>query len=104
PLGPLRPYHVIEERGRGGFGVVLRAFDEVLNRVVALKVLWPELAASPADRARFEREARAAAAIRDEGVVAVFQVGTAPDFPLPFLVMECVEGESLRQRLRREAP
>src|SRR5262245_20956525 len=63
-LGCLGHYEVTEVIGRGGMGVVLKAFDEKLHRVVAVKALLPQLAASAAARQRFLREARAAAAIR----------------------------------------
>src|SRR5438093_718692 len=62
-LGRLGHYEVTEVIGRGGMGVVLKAFDSALHRVVAIKVLAPQLATSSAARRRFEREARAAAAI-----------------------------------------
>src|SRR5262249_54505408 len=57
-LGRIESYHIVEERGRGAFGVVFQAYDEKLGCPVALKVLKPELAASGRDRARFEGEAR----------------------------------------------
>src|SRR5262249_44203229 len=61
-IGRLGHYEVREVVGRGGMGVVLRAFDEALHRVVAVKVLAPQLAATVTARRRFTREARAAAA------------------------------------------
>src|SRR5262249_3077252 len=89
-----------EVLGRGGFGVVFRAFDEALQRVVAVKVLAPEMAASPA-RKRFLREARSSARVRHDNVVQVYAVEEAP---LPYLVMEFVPGETLQQRLDRVGP
>src|SRR4051812_26563508 len=68
-LGRLGHYEVQEVVGRGGMGVVLRAFDEKLHRVVAVKVMAPQLATSATARKRFAREARAAAAVRNEHVV-----------------------------------
>jgi serine/threonine-protein kinase len=68
-LGRLGHYDVLEVIGRGGMGVVLKAFDAVLHRVVAIKVLAPQLATSSAARKRFEREARAAAAVSHEHIV-----------------------------------
>src|SRR5947209_300319 len=100
-LGRLECYHIEKELGGGTFGVVFRAYDEKLARVVAVKVLRPEFAAEGTDRARFEREGRAAAAVRHEHVVTVYHVGTSPGFPLPYLVMEYIEGETLADRLRR---
>jgi WD40 repeat protein len=100
-LGRLDHYEILEVIGRGGMGVVLRAFDEKLRRVVAVKVLAPELAASASARQRFARAARAAAAIRDQHVVAVYDIGEAP---VPYLVMEHVRGQTLQQRLARDGP
>src|SRR5690242_6799314 len=68
-LGRLGHYEVLELLGRGGFGIVLRAFDETLQRVVAVKVLAPELAATSPARKRFLREARSSAQIRHDNVV-----------------------------------
>src|SRR5262245_29815492 len=62
-LGRLGHYDVLDVLGRGGFGIVLRAFDEVLRRVVAVKVLAPELGATSPARKRFLAEARAAAQV-----------------------------------------
>jgi serine/threonine protein kinase len=68
-LGRLGHYEVLEVVGRGGMGIVLRAFDEKLHRVAALKVLDPVLAGSGSARQRFVREARAAAAVSRESVI-----------------------------------
>src|SRR5207253_2155830 len=62
-VGRIGHYEVLEVLGKGGFGIVLRAFDEVLHRVVAVKVLAPLLAATSPARKRFLREARSAAAV-----------------------------------------
>ena len=83
--------------GRGGMGEVRRAYDQRLSRYVAVK-LFP-LLESARDRARFEAEARAAAAVTHPNVVAVHDVGTDP---VPFLVMECLKGGTLADELRRE--
>jgi hypothetical protein len=98
-LGRLDHYEVCEVIGRGGMGVVLKAFDEKLHRVVAVKVMAPELAASPQGRRRFVREAQAAAAVRHEHVIDIHAVEVAG--PLPYLVMECIVGVSLEDRIRR---
>jgi WD40 repeat protein len=100
PLGGLGSFAIRKELSHGRFGVVYQACDE-LDRLVAIKVLKPELAASAPERARFEREARKAAAAKHDHIVAIYQVGHTPDFPLPFLVMEYVEGEDLGKRLLR---
>lgn len=95
-------YEVIGLIGRGGMGVVLKALDTRLQRVVALKLLAPALAASDTSRRRFLREARAAAAIKDEHVVAIYAVEEVDG--LPFLAMEYVEGCSLQEQLARSGP
>ena len=102
-LGRLGRYEVQRVLGCGGFGVVLRAFDPELHRPVAVKVLAPHLAASAAARERFTREARAGAALHDEHVVAIHDVGSfRPDWP--YFVMEYVQGQSLQDKLERSAP
>ncbi len=100
-LGMLGPYEIIELLGRGGMGIVFRARDPKLNRVVAIKVLAPELAAHPSARLRFLREARAAAAVNHPHVVTIHAVeeGTST---LPFLVMECIIGQTLQQKLDKQ--
>jgi hypothetical protein len=101
-LGRLDHYEVIEVVGRGGTGVVLRARDTKLSRVVALKVLAAPLAASGTARQRFAREARAAAAVRDDHVVAIHAV--RDDALLPYLVMEFIDGCNLEALLRKGGP
>jgi len=101
-LGRIGRYEVERVIGWGGMGVVYKAFDTELNRPVAVKVLAPYLSGSGAARKRFAREARAAAAIVHEHVVAIHNVETSG--AAPFLVMHYVAGESLQQRLDREGP
>ncbi|EAQ81274.1 serine/threonine-protein kinase [Blastopirellula marina] len=100
-LGRLKHYEIREMIGRGGCGIVLKAFDEKLERIVAIKVMAPELAATSPARQRFLREARATAAIRHDNVVNIYAV---EEQPLPFLVMEYIDGETLQQRLDRTGP
>jgi serine/threonine protein kinase len=100
-LGRLAHYEVLEVVGRGAFGTVLRAFDEKLQRVVAIKVMALELAATSPARKRFMREAQASAAIRHEYVVSVFAV---EEKPLPYLVMEYIPGRTLQERLNERGP
>lgn len=100
-LGRLGHYDILEVIGRGAFGTVLRAFDEKLQRVVAIKVLAPEMAATSPARKRFLREARASAAIRHENVVAIHSV---EDEPIPYLVMEYIPGKTLQKRLDEYGP
>jgi serine/threonine protein kinase len=96
-LGRLGTYDVLEIIGWGGMGVVLKARDPALQRLVAIKVLAPQLATSASARQRFEREGRATALVKHEHVVAIFAVELADG--LPYLVMEYVPGVSLQQQL-----
>ena len=100
-LGRLGHYEVLEVLGRGGFGIVLKAFDEVLHRVVAIKVLAAQLALTAASRRRFLREARASAAIRHEHVVNLYAV---QERPIPYLVMEYIAGPTLQQKIDGTGP
>jgi serine/threonine protein kinase/WD40 repeat protein len=100
-LGRIGHYEVLEILGRGGFGIVLRALDEALQRIVAVKVLAPQMAARSPARKRFLREARSNAAIRHDNVVQVHEV---QEEPLPYLVMEFIPGETLQQLLDRTGP
>jgi hypothetical protein len=101
-LGRFAGYEVLGVIGRGGMGVVLKAIDPALGRLVAIKVLAPQWATSTAARQRFAREARATAAIRHEHVVAIHAVNEQDG--LPYLVMEYVHGMSLQQRLDQTGP
>ena len=100
-LGRIGHYEILELVGRGAFGIVFRAFDDALQRVVAVKVLAPQLAVSATARKRFLREARSSARVRHENIVHVYAV---EEQPLPYLVMEFVPGETLQQRLERTGP
>lgn len=101
-LGRLDHYEVLEVVGSGGMGVVLRARDTKLERIVAIKVLAAPLAASGTARQRFVREARAAAAVRDDHVVGIHAV--EDQGPVPYLVMEYIDGVNLETLLRRGGP
>src|SRR5262249_19229224 len=98
-LGCLDHYEVLEVVGRGGMGVVLRARDTKLQRIVAIKVLAPQLPASRTARQRFAREARAVAAVRDEHLVGIHAVHD--EGPVPYLVIEYIAGSTLDERLKR---
>jgi serine/threonine protein kinase/WD40 repeat protein len=95
-LGRLGAYEITEVVGHGGMGIVLKAHDTKLNRVVAVKVLAPELAANATARKRFLREARAVAAVSHDHVVTTFAV---EEGDLPYLVMEFIDGQSLQQKI-----
>jgi eukaryotic-like serine/threonine-protein kinase len=98
-LGRLDHYALGEVVGHGSMGVVFKGFDLKLERIVAVKVLTPYWASRPTARQRFLREARAAGAIRDQHVVAVYAVEECRG--LPYLVMECITGDSLQDWLDR---
>jgi serine/threonine protein kinase len=100
-LGRLAHYEVLEVLGKGGFGTVLKAFDEKLHRMVAIKIMSRKMASTSPARKRFLREARSSAAIRHENVVDIHAI---EEQPVPFLVMEYVAGETLQERLDREGP
>jgi len=93
-------YRILETLGVGGMGAVYKAYDEKLHRVVALKVLPPE-AISQEDRRRFLQEARAASALNHPHILTVYEVGE--DDGKPYMVMEYVEGETLRQKIASRA-
>lgn len=101
-LGRLAQFDVMRIIGRGGMGLVLEAFDTRLQRNVAVKVLDPDLAGDDTARQRFCREARAAASVTHENVVAVHQVEKSGENGLPYLVMQLISGESLEERLQRK--
>ncbi|MCA9193385.1 MAG: serine/threonine protein kinase [Planctomycetales bacterium] len=101
-LGRLGRYEVERVIGSGGMGVVFKGFDTELNRPVAIKVLARHLAHSGAARQRFAREAKAAAAIVHENVVAIHNVESNSD--TPYLVMQFVAGESLQTRVDEAGP
>src|SRR6185503_1825845 len=100
-LGKLGTFGVLRIVGRGGMGVVLHAYDPCLDRDVAIKVIDPKLAHNEVARQRFCREARAAAAVTHDNLVAVHQVDEDEGSGLPYLVMQLIQGESLEQRLKR---
>ena len=93
----LGPYEVLAAIGAGGMGEVYKAKDTRLDRFVAVKVLPEDLAKNPDALARFEREAKSVAALNHPNILAIFDVGRQGD--AAYLVMELLEGETLRQRL-----
>lgn len=100
-LGTLGSFSILRVVGRGGMGVVLHAYDPSLARDVAVKVIDPQLANNEVARQRFCREARAAAAVTHDNLVAVHQVDEDEASGLPYLVMQLVNGESLEERIKR---
>lgn len=98
-LGRIGKYEIESEIGRGGMGIVLKGFDTELNRPVAVKLLAPHLASNGTARQRFVREARAAAAVVHENVVAIHGIET--DGALPSIVMPYISGLSLQQYIEQ---
>jgi predicted ATPase len=88
--------------GAGGMGEVYRAYDTRLQREVAIKVLRQRVQRGPGALARLEQEARAASALNHPNIVTVHDLGEEDSFP--YIVMELVEGESLRQRIEGPLP
>ncbi len=102
PLGEIAPHfpqlEILECLGRGGMGVVYKARQKSLNRLVALKLLAPERVGDAAFAGRFAREAQALAALSHPNIVTIHDFGQAGGFY--YLLMEFVDGANLRQLLR----
>jgi serine/threonine protein kinase len=99
-LGRLGEYRILAKLGEGGMGYVFRGEDPALQRLVALKVMRPEVAAKEKAAERFLREGRAAAGLKSDHIITIYQVGRAND--VPFLAMEFLEGESLEDWISRK--
>ena len=114
--GQLGPYRIVGALGAGGMGEVYRATDTRLDRTVAIKVLPGQVADDPVQRERFQREARAIAALNHRNICTLHDIGhaqpsrptgaagndtamTRENRPVDFLVMEFLKGETLGQRL-----
>jgi eukaryotic-like serine/threonine-protein kinase len=93
----LGPYEVVEPIGAGGMGEVYRAHDSRLGRDVAVKIIAPHLSDDPRVSSRFEREAKAVAAISHPNILAIHDYGTSHD--IRYAAVELLEGETLRARL-----
>ena len=96
----LGPYEILSSLGAGGMGEVYKARDTRLGRSVAIKVVSSHLASDPEARARFDREARAIAALNHPHICTLHDVGH--ERGVDFLVMELIEGETLARRLQRK--
>src|ERR1700689_5147417 len=97
----LGPYEIVAPIGAGGMGEVYRARDTRLDRTVAIKVLPQHLADTPEARQRFEREARAVSALNHPNICTLHDVGSQDG--TEYIVMECLEGETLAARLEKGA-
>jgi serine/threonine protein kinase len=97
----LGPYEILASLGAGGMGEVYRARDTRLGRDVAVKIVPPGVADNALALARFEREARAVAALSHPNILTIYDCGqaTVSGQTLTYSVMELLEGETLRERL-----
>ena len=98
PVKTIAHYRIIEPIGAGGMGAVYKAYDNKLERVVALKLLPPEYVSQQDRRRRFFQEARAASALNHPHILTIYEVGE--DEGRPYIAMEYVAGETLRQKIR----
>ncbi len=98
-LGRLGPYRILKRLGHGGMGEVYLGLDERLQRKLALKVMLPKFAANPSAKARFLREARAAAQITHDNVVTVYEADELDG--VPFIAMQFLQGYPLDEYLQK---
>jgi serine/threonine protein kinase len=101
-LGRIGTYEIVGVIGRGGMGVVFKAFDGALNRFVAIKMLLPHLAVSGAARKRFAREGKAAAAVIDDNVLPIYAVAEWQG--IPYLVTQYSRSATLQARIADQGP
>ncbi|HEX6043847.1 MAG TPA: UvrD-helicase domain-containing protein, partial [Pyrinomonadaceae bacterium] len=98
PAETIAHYRLVEPIGAGGMGAVYKAFDSKLQRIVALKLLPAEYVSQQDRRRRFFQEARAASALNHPHILTIYEVGE--DDGRPYIAMEFVEGETLRQKIK----
>ncbi len=91
-------YRILEKLGEGGMGVVYKAQDTKLDRLVALKFLPPHLATDEKDKQRFIHEAKAASALDHPNICTVYEIGETPDSQL-YIAMAYYEGETVHQKI-----
>src|SRR6202790_2431527 len=99
PGTKLGPYEILAPLGAGGMGEVYRARDTRLERTVAIKILPTQLSADPVRKQRFEREAKTISSLNHPNICTLHDIGHEDG--IDYLVMECVEGETLAKRLEK---
>jgi len=100
-LKSIAHYRIIEELGAGGMGVVYKAHDEKLDRIVAIKLLPPDAVSHEDRRRRFLQEARAASALNHPHILTIYEIGEANS--CPYIAMEYIQGETLREKIASRA-
>jgi len=95
----LGPYEIVAQLGAGGMGEVYRARDTRLERTVAIKILPAQFSADPVRKQRFEREAKTISSLNHPNICTLHDIGSQDG--VDYLVMECVEGETLAKRLEK---
>jgi eukaryotic-like serine/threonine-protein kinase len=95
-------YEILSELGRGAMGVVFKAQDPLIGRLIALKTITASVADDPGLLERFRREAKAAGALQHPNIVTIYEMGESDG--APFIAMEYLEGESLAALIDRRAP
>src|ERR671919_2134776 len=98
PAETIAHYRIVAPIGAGGMGTVYKAYDNKLQRVVALKLLPAEYVSQQDRRRRFFQEARAASALNHPHILTIYEVGE--DNGKPYIAMEFIEGETLRQKIK----
>lgn len=98
----LHHFKITDELGRGGMAMVFRAHQTDLNRMVALKILPPEMTYDQSYIARFQQEARAAAGLEHSHIVPIYEIGSADGFY--YIAMKYIEGGTLKENIDRDAP
>ena len=94
-------YKILEKLGEGGMGIVYKAHDTKLDRIVALKFLPQHLTSDPSEKERFYHEARATAALTHQNIAIIYEIGEHED--QVFFAMEYVEGKTLKQLIEKES-
>jgi serine/threonine protein kinase len=95
-------YSILEVLGRGGMGVVYKARHDLMDRIVAIKMMLPQLVSDEVSLARFQREARAASKINHPNIIAIHDFGLTADTGVAYLVMDYIEGQTLGDAIKKD--